>query len=169
MLKAYYKQWRDSQSIVMAEMRVKEKYDRLLFNLAVPVPREAIPAVARQPDPRNQDSVSVSELPQKPAGLYVVNPLAAPEQNTFVGPRINVANPQPCVNAKFGCTKFWHECGGYKPQLCKEVKEKKIVLPEREEEVAIRNEENRKRKAQRAAERREEKKAAKEAAAKETV
>jgi hypothetical protein len=36
MLTSYYKKWRDDQFIVLAELKMKELYDALLRDLAVP-------------------------------------------------------------------------------------------------------------------------------------
>ena len=147
MLRTYYKRWQDSQKIVLAEMQVKGQYDALLFDLALPVSRSEIPAVAQQEQPSRsvpllvqaQQSVqNAAQRQQQQQQQQQVLPLAAPAQKEFVGSRVQLAGKkrprQRCCNELFGCTKYADECNGFRSELCSELIAGRISVPETEEQ-----------------------------------
>ena len=162
MLRTYYKRWRDSQSIVLAEMQVKGKYSDLLFALALPVSRSSIPAVAQQVEHSRY-------LPSSSGMQRAIHnpPLAALGQQEFVGSRVQCTNRtrRRCSNALFGCTFFADECNGYRSELCRELIAGRISLPATDDDRKVQRAESNKEKKRKAmAARRQKEKAAKQAA-----
>jgi len=169
MLKTYHKRWRDSQSVVMAEMKVKGAYNALLFGLALPVSSAIIPGARVQEHlhflkDSNQEQTAVDvQQQQLEKQSQPVQPLAAPAQKQFVSQfSVTHVNKRKCCNAVFGCNEFAEDCGGFIPEACRTFLEGRIQLPSKEKQKEERKKERRKRKREAEAERKQRKKKEKE-------
>jgi len=159
MLKTYHKWWRDGQSVIMAEMKVKGAYNALLFGLALSVPSASIPSATEQ------ETLHLLQDQKQPAGdtqqqefkkrSQPVPPLAAPAQKEFV-PQLTSTNNKrrKCCNAAFGCHEYADVCRGFRPELCTSFLEGRISLPSKELQETERQNERKKRYAAAAAEKR---------------
>jgi hypothetical protein len=131
MLKSYYKKWRDNQLIVLAELKMKEPYDALLRDLAVPSQPGRNTAVENQGGIRRELPEDRRPLPLLPplANAMPVPPAAAPGQTEFVGAKTagGQRSRQRCYYRPF-CTKMAEECHGFKKGGCIEVIEKRVII-----------------------------------------
>lgn len=158
MLKTYHKRWRDSQSVVMAELKVKGSYNALLFGLSLPISSALIPgaeSLQQLKDLNQKQPAAGIQLPQLENQSQSVHPLAAPTQSKFVS-HFTTAHitKRKCCNALYGCNEFAEDCGGFNPEKCRTFLEGRIQLPSKDIQKNDREKEKNKRKREAAAEKR---------------
>jgi len=143
MLKTYHTRWKETQSIVMAELQVKGAYNSLLFGLALPVSSPVSVAPPKELQQLEEDQKSSPDefaREQSRKRARKARPLAAPTQKNYV-PLLEPgkSKQQACFYAAFGCLEIASVCGGWrKGSCCSTVKDGKIVLPPEEEQAKIR-------------------------------
>jgi hypothetical protein len=164
MLKCYYKKWKDNQLIVLAELQMKEPYEALLRDLAVPTQPSPNMAVQNQGEIRRELPEDNQSLPLDPslANALPVPPAAAPGQTAFVGAKTSGGKipTRRCFYRPF-CTKMADECQGYNRGGCIEVVSKRVIIKVTpEEHKKIKEKLDREEKNKKVAETRSEKKRA---------
>jgi hypothetical protein len=125
MLKLYYRQWRDSQLIVLAEQQMKREYNSVLIQLAQAQARELNAAVAGQQEIQRsteQDEYHSLRMSDRPWHPLPVPPATAPAQTAFVKSKpYGAAKRRKCCYQGF-CNKWADECKGYRLGRCEVIK-----------------------------------------------
>jgi hypothetical protein len=121
MVKAYYNQWKESQTIVLLQEKIKEPYTEVLNELARPA--LGLSAGVRRQKNIARESRDSGARPLDPmAGEHPlpVPPVVAPNQTRYVVTNNHEKRDRQCVYWP-RCQKMASVCGGFKKGYCSEV------------------------------------------------